>query len=76
MAIEIPYTMLLQFTNQEYHRKIMFCFLTQIIFNNHAHSGRIKTEIINDVGIYECKDWNVADTCKFSNFKKTLSKKD
>ncbi|CAL8345173.1 unnamed protein product [Merluccius merluccius] len=39
-----------------------YCFNITIVFNNHAHSGKIKTEIINDVGIYECKDWNVEGT--------------
>ncbi|CAL8280661.1 unnamed protein product [Lota lota] len=46
------------------HHELPDCYLFNItiMFNNHAHSGRIKTEIINDVGIYECKDWNVAST--------------
>ncbi|KAG7278390.1 hypothetical protein CRUP_038553 [Coryphaenoides rupestris] len=46
------------------HHELPDCYFFNItiIFNNHAHSGRIQTEIINDVGIYECKDWNVAGT--------------
>ena len=46
------------------------------MFNNNAHSGRIKTEIINDVGIYECKDWNVAGTCKYTKCLKSFEKND
>ncbi|KAJ3595648.1 hypothetical protein NHX12_004951 [Muraenolepis orangiensis] len=46
------------------HHELPDCYFFNItiMFNNHAHSGRIKTEMMNDVGIYECKDMNVAGT--------------
>lgn len=45
----------------------LHCFFSilQIMFDNRAHSGKIKVDIENDVRIYECKDWNVEGTCKF-----------
>lgn len=35
------------------------------MFDNRANSGRIKINLENNVGINECKDWNVASTCKY-----------
>lgn len=43
------------------------CFVfTQIVFDNQAHSGQIEVDVQNDVQIYECRDWNVEGSCKFS----------
>ncbi|XP_071777844.2 mucolipin-3-like [Centroberyx gerrardi] len=46
------------------HHELPDCydFHIMIIFDNRAHSGRIKVDVENDVGIYECRDWNVAGT--------------
>lgn len=41
-----------------------FLFL-QIVFDNRAHSGKIKVDVENDVRINDCQDWNVEGTCKF-----------
>ncbi|XP_061549983.1 mucolipin-3 isoform X2 [Phycodurus eques] len=38
------------------------CFLRQIMFDNHAHSGNIQVAVENDVTINECRDWNVEGT--------------
>lgn len=35
-------------------------FRIMIIFDNSAHSGKIKIHLKNDVGINACKNWNVA----------------
>ncbi|XP_034558529.1 mucolipin-3 [Notolabrus celidotus] len=37
-------------------------FHIMIMFDNRAHSGRIKVDVENDVRIYECRDWNVEGT--------------
>uniref|UniRef100_A0A7N8X0Q6 Mucolipin 3a n=1 Tax=Mastacembelus armatus TaxID=205130 RepID=A0A7N8X0Q6_9TELE len=42
-------------------KKVFICF-TQIVFDNRAHSGKIKVDVENDVRIYECRDWNVEGT--------------
>lgn len=42
-----------------------FFVCIQIMFDNRAHSGKIKVDVENDVRIYECRDWNVEGTCKF-----------
>lgn len=42
-----------------------FIVSIQIMFDNRAHSGKIKVDVKNDVTIYECRDWNVEGTCKF-----------
>lgn len=34
-------------------------FNVTIIFDNRAHSGRIRVDVENHVRIYECRDWNV-----------------
>ncbi|XP_038568576.1 mucolipin-3-like isoform X2 [Micropterus salmoides] len=43
------------------HRELPDCynFAVIITFNNHAHSGRIKVDLENDVDINECRDWKV-----------------
>ncbi|XP_028283346.1 mucolipin-3 [Parambassis ranga] len=43
------------------HHELPDCydFHITIIFDNHAHSGKIKVDVENDVKIYECRDWNV-----------------
>ncbi|KAF7662164.1 hypothetical protein LDENG_00244870 [Lucifuga dentata] len=43
------------------HRELPDCydFTVTIIFNNQAHSGRIKVDLENDVDISECRDWKV-----------------
>lgn len=45
-----------------------FFVFTQIMFDNRAHSGKIKVNVENDVRIYECRDWNVEGTCKLSSY--------
>lgn len=45
--------------------EILSFAVTQIVFDNRAHSGKIKVDVENDVRIYECRDWNVEGTCKF-----------
>uniref|UniRef100_A0A3P8ZAC5 Polycystin cation channel PKD1/PKD2 domain-containing protein n=1 Tax=Esox lucius TaxID=8010 RepID=A0A3P8ZAC5_ESOLU len=42
-------------------------FTITIEFDNRACSGRIKINLENDVGINECKDWNVAGTFMKNN---------
>uniref|UniRef100_A0A8C6P8P0 Mucolipin TRP cation channel 3 n=1 Tax=Nothobranchius furzeri TaxID=105023 RepID=A0A8C6P8P0_NOTFU len=44
------------------HHELPDCygFHVMIIFDNHAHSGKINIMVDNDVSIYECRDWNVA----------------
>ncbi|XP_029931230.1 mucolipin-3-like [Myripristis murdjan] len=46
------------------HHELPDCydFQIMIVFDNRAHSGRIKVDVDNDVSIYECRDWNVAGT--------------
>ncbi|TWW73757.1 mucolipin-3 isoform X1 [Takifugu flavidus] len=43
------------------HHELPDCydFRITIIFDNHAHSGKIAVEVENDMRIYECRDWNV-----------------
>uniref|UniRef100_A0A3Q4GSI8 Mucolipin TRP cation channel 3a n=1 Tax=Neolamprologus brichardi TaxID=32507 RepID=A0A3Q4GSI8_NEOBR len=43
------------------HHELPDCydFHIVIVFDNRAHSGKIKVDIENDVRIYECSDWNV-----------------
>lgn len=36
----------------------------QIIFDNHAHSGKITVNVETDVRIYECRDWTVEGKCE------------
>ncbi|XP_013884549.1 mucolipin-3 [Austrofundulus limnaeus] len=44
------------------HHELPDCygFHVMIIFDNHAHSGKINVDVDHDVRIYECRDWNVA----------------
>lgn len=46
------------------HHELPDCygFHIMIIFDNHAHSGKIKVDIENNVRIYECRGWNVEGT--------------
>uniref|UniRef100_A0AAX7TM32 Polycystin cation channel PKD1/PKD2 domain-containing protein n=1 Tax=Astatotilapia calliptera TaxID=8154 RepID=A0AAX7TM32_ASTCA len=46
------------------HHELPDCydFHIVIVFDNRAHSGKIKVDIENDVRIYECSDWNVEGT--------------
>lgn len=37
----------------------------QIIFNNRAHSGKIKIYFDSDTDIQECKDWHVFNSGKY-----------
>ncbi|XP_078790376.1 mucolipin-3 isoform X2 [Oryzias latipes] len=43
------------------HHELPDCydFHITIIFDNRAHSGKIKVDVKNQVRIYECRDWNV-----------------
>ncbi|KAM3620317.1 uncharacterized protein V6R79_021455 [Siganus canaliculatus] len=43
------------------HRELPDCydFTVTVVFNNHAHSGRIKIDLETDVDINECRDWKV-----------------
>ncbi|MEQ2292459.1 hypothetical protein AMECASPLE_023317 [Ameca splendens] len=43
------------------HHELPDCygFHIKIIFDNRAHSGRIKVGVENDVTIYECRDYNM-----------------
>ncbi|XP_041804979.1 mucolipin-3-like [Chelmon rostratus] len=43
------------------HHELPDCydFHIMIVFDNRAHSGKIKVDVENDVRIYECSDWNV-----------------
>ncbi|XP_076000552.1 mucolipin-3 [Genypterus blacodes] len=43
------------------HHELPDCydFHIVIMFDNRAHSGKIKIEVENDATIYECRDWNV-----------------
>ncbi|KAM9002129.1 mucolipin-3 isoform 1-T1 [Sarcophilus harrisii] len=44
------------------HHELPDCydFTLTIIFDNEAHSGRIKISLDNDIAIRECKDWHVS----------------
>ncbi|XP_027729769.1 mucolipin-3 [Vombatus ursinus] len=44
------------------HHELPDCydFTLTIIFDNKAHSGRIKISLDNDIAIRECKDWHVS----------------
>ncbi|XP_041659687.1 mucolipin-3-like [Cheilinus undulatus] len=46
------------------HHELPDCydFHIMIKFDNRAHSGKIKVDIVNDFRIYECRDWNVEGT--------------
>ncbi|KAE8290778.1 Mucolipin-3 Transient receptor potential channel mucolipin 3 [Larimichthys crocea] len=46
------------------HHELPDCydFHIMIMFDNRAHSGKIKVDVENDVRIYECRDWNVEGT--------------
>ncbi|KAM6990118.1 mucolipin-3 [Tautogolabrus adspersus] len=46
------------------HHELPDCydFHIMIMFDNRAHSGKIKVDVKNDVRIYECRDWNVEGT--------------
>lgn len=37
----------------------------QIMFDNHAHSGKILITLSSDVQIRGCKNWNVSGSSKF-----------
>ncbi|KAM9719899.1 mucolipin-3 [Menidia menidia] len=43
------------------HHELPDCydFHITIIFDNHAHSGKINVDVHHDVRIFECKDWSV-----------------
>ncbi|KAM9323246.1 mucolipin-3 isoform 2-T2 [Pholidichthys leucotaenia] len=43
------------------HQELPDCYNFQImiIFDNRAHSGKIKVDVENQVTLYECRDWNV-----------------
>uniref|UniRef100_A0A665WD08 Mucolipin 3a n=1 Tax=Echeneis naucrates TaxID=173247 RepID=A0A665WD08_ECHNA len=43
------------------HHELPDCydFHIMIMFDNRAHSGKIKVYVENDARIYECRDWNV-----------------
>lgn len=45
------------------HHELPDCysFHIKIMFDNHAHSGKIKVGLENDVRIYECRDYKVKD---------------
>jgi len=47
-----------------FYGKILCFALTQITFDNRAHSGKINVDVENDVRIFECRDWNVEGSCK------------
>ncbi|XP_075792489.1 mucolipin-3 isoform X3 [Pelodiscus sinensis] len=44
------------------HHELPDCydFTLTIVFDNKAHSGRIKINLDNDIAIRECKDWHVS----------------
>ncbi|KAM6342898.1 mucolipin-3 isoform 3-T4 [Alca torda] len=44
------------------HHELPDCydFTLTIVFDNKAHSGRIKISLDNDIAIRECKDWHVS----------------
>ncbi|XP_053098775.1 mucolipin-3 isoform X4 [Hemicordylus capensis] len=44
------------------HHELPDCydFTLTIVFDNKAHSGRIKISLDNDIAIKECKDWHVS----------------
>ncbi|XP_062260126.1 mucolipin-3 [Platichthys flesus] len=46
------------------HQELPDCydFHIMIMFDNHAHSGKIMVDVENDVRIYECRDWKVEGT--------------
>ncbi|XP_044074826.1 mucolipin-3 [Siniperca chuatsi] len=46
------------------HHELPDCydFHIMIMFDNRAHSGKIKVDVENYVRIYECRDWNVEGT--------------
>ncbi|XP_019954915.2 mucolipin-3 isoform X1 [Paralichthys olivaceus] len=46
------------------HHELPDCydFYIMIMFDNHAHSGKIMVTVEYDVRIYECRDWNVEGT--------------
>ncbi|KAI3374840.1 hypothetical protein L3Q82_021382 [Scortum barcoo] len=50
------------------HHELPDCydFHIMIMFDNRAHSGKIKVDVENDVKIYECRDWNVEGTCELN----------
>ncbi|XP_038554048.1 mucolipin-3-like [Micropterus salmoides] len=43
------------------HHELPDCydFHVMIMFDNRAHSGKIKVDVKNDARIYECRDWKV-----------------
>lgn len=47
------------------HAFFFFYVLIQIVFDNKAHSGRIKISLDNDIAIRECKDWHVSGSSKW-----------
>ncbi|XP_074545125.1 mucolipin-3 [Halichoeres trimaculatus] len=46
------------------HHELPDCydFHIMIVFDNRAHSGKIKVDVENNVRIFECRDWNVEGT--------------
>lgn len=51
------------------HHELPDCYNFRIMikFDNQAHSGQIKITLKNEVGLYECKDWNVEGTLGKNN---------
>ncbi|KAM6948247.1 mucolipin-3 [Aplochiton taeniatus] len=51
------------------HDELPDCYNFQIMikFDNQAHSGQVKIKLENDVGLYECKDWNIEGTSGKNN---------
>uniref|UniRef100_A0A3Q3KKA7 Uncharacterized protein n=1 Tax=Monopterus albus TaxID=43700 RepID=A0A3Q3KKA7_MONAL len=43
-------------------------FHIMIMFDNRAHSGRMKVYVSNDVTFYECRDWNMEGTSGKINY--------
>lgn len=43
---------------------VVVVLLIQIVFDNKAHSGRIKISLDNNIAIRECKDWHVSGSSK------------
>ncbi|KAJ3599277.1 hypothetical protein NHX12_033240 [Muraenolepis orangiensis] len=63
MLVSIKITFVLKAINLETvrHRELPDCydFNILILFNNQAHSGRIKVDLDTDVEVNECRDWRV-----------------
>ncbi|CAL9689212.1 unnamed protein product [Knipowitschia caucasica] len=52
------------------HHELPDCydFNVKVVFDNSAHTGRVKVSVDHNVSIYECKDWRVEGTSDKNNY--------